>query len=121
MAATDAEILKLEALRLQYQFWQTNFKALRLWQIGRIMQVLELEVQAAAASLGLPGWKIIFKTEAETKGGNIKSGIHIQVTSPFSKGVWIEQSGGGGTAREAGRSYRLCLDDPAHVRRSLHI
>jgi energy-coupling factor transporter ATP-binding protein EcfA2 len=44
--------------------------------------------------LGLPGWEIKITTEVALKSGDMKPGIHIQISSPHAKGPWAEQSGG---------------------------
>jgi DNA repair exonuclease SbcCD ATPase subunit len=91
---TNDQILAAKGQLDLYKFWQDGFKRLRLWQIRRVLKVLELEVAGAAASLGLTGWKLAFSTEIENKSGGLKSGIHMQVSSPHSPGVWSDQSGG---------------------------
>jgi DNA repair exonuclease SbcCD ATPase subunit len=80
--------------RQEYEYWELNFKKLRLWQIERILKVLEIEVSAEASVLGLAGWTIKFTTEVETKSGTMRPGVHIQVQSTHSGKVWSEQSGG---------------------------
>jgi DNA repair exonuclease SbcCD ATPase subunit len=78
------------------EFWKAGFKRIRLFCIKQRMQSLELEVVAAAAALGLVGWKIGFTTETETRRGTLKHGVQVRVQSPHSQGAWSKWSGGEG-------------------------
>jgi DNA repair exonuclease SbcCD ATPase subunit len=79
---------------LRFDYWRAAFKRLRLWQTQRMLTMLEVEVEAAALALGMAGWRIAFSTETETKSGSLKSGVHILVSSPQSKGYVADHSGG---------------------------
>lgn len=75
-------------------YWKSAFKQVRLFQMKRVLQHLELEIEAAMNSLGLHGWKIALATETETKSGTFKQGVQIQVTSPKASAPWESWSGG---------------------------
>lgn len=77
-------------------YWKSTFKQVRLFQMKRVLQHLELEIEAAMNSLGLRGWKIGLATETETKSGTFKHGVQIQVTSPKASAPWESWSGGEG-------------------------
>jgi DNA repair exonuclease SbcCD ATPase subunit len=85
-----------EAAALHFEFWQKNFKAVRLYQVQQILAQFELEVANAASVLGLVGWRISFATETETKGRTIKQGIQVRIESPTAEGPWEAWSGGEG-------------------------
>jgi DNA repair exonuclease SbcCD ATPase subunit len=94
--ALNRQMLSLKAKAEKANYWKTAFKRVRLFIVRRIMQSLEMEVAAAASALGLPGWRISFATETETKSGSIKHGIQIAVQSPQTTGPWSKWSGGEG-------------------------
>lgn len=79
------------------KFWRDAFKRVRLFMTQRALKHLEIEVEAAVASLGLVGWQIQFVTETENKSGGVKQGVQIIVTSPHAPPAsWESWSGGEG-------------------------
>jgi len=79
---------------LQYEFWVAAYKRVRLFEVRRVLQQLEIESAAAALSLGLVGWRIEFATETETKSGTLRPGVQIIVHSPQASAIWEAWSGG---------------------------
>ena len=77
-------------------YWKTGFKKVRLFQVAQSLDMLQLEVNSAAAMLGLTGWTIQFVTEVETKAGTVRQGVRIVVSSPTATGTWESWSGGEG-------------------------
>lgn len=75
-------------------YWKSAFKQVRLFQMKRVLQHLELEIEAAMNSLGLHGWKIELSTETENRSGTFKQGVQIQVRSPKASAPWESWSGG---------------------------
>ena len=96
LTATEQSILAIEGEMLTTKFWIEGFKRVRLFLIQRILATLELEVNNAASALGLPNWRIAFKTETETKSGSTKFGVRIEVSSGVATGAWEVWSGGEG-------------------------
>lgn len=94
--ATRKQALAVEGKKNAVEFWVQGFKRVRLFLINRVLATLELEVNSAANALGLPGGKIGFKTETETRSGTIKFGVRIEVSSPAASGAWEVWSGGEG-------------------------
>jgi DNA repair exonuclease SbcCD ATPase subunit len=96
IVSLDAAAQKVAGEKELAQFWRQGFKRVRLFMIRRVLQHLEIEVEAAVASLGLVGWSIRFATETETKSGSLKQGVQIIVTSPTASASWESWSGGEG-------------------------
>ena len=80
-----AEQGKLERRQGHLNYWKQGFKRVRLFEMKRVMQRLELETMNAAEALGLIGWRISFATEIETKSGSMRSGIHITIDAGEQK------------------------------------
>jgi DNA repair exonuclease SbcCD ATPase subunit len=76
-----AEHGRTEASLGRMDYWKSGFKRVRLFEIGKVLQRLELETANAAESLGLIGWRIGFQTETETKSGSTRHGVQITVTT----------------------------------------
>jgi DNA repair exonuclease SbcCD ATPase subunit len=66
------------------EWWKTAFKRVRLFQLRRVLDSLEMGTAHIAEQLGLSGWGIRFTTEVETKSGGLSNrpGVYINVTSP---------------------------------------
>lgn len=88
----EARLKRANAQRAE--FWKGAFKRIRLMLIQRALAQMEVETESAASALGLPGWKIKFTTETETKSGTTKQGVQVQVFSPLHDGPWEAWSGG---------------------------
>lgn len=88
----EARVKRANAQRAE--FWKSAFKRIRLMLIQRALTQMEVETESAASALGLPGWKIKFTTETETKSGTTKQGVQVQVFSPLHDGPWEAWSGG---------------------------
>ena len=54
-----------------YEYWNTSFKEIRLTIIDDVLMELEMACTKHAEALGLSGWRMEFKTERETKSGNV--------------------------------------------------
>lgn len=96
-----SEKRKKGAERLDYMgqveqclYWMKAFKRVRLFEIGRVLQHLSLEIEAAAVSLGLSGWRIELATESETKTGTVKQGVQILISNADASAPWESWSGG---------------------------
>jgi DNA repair exonuclease SbcCD ATPase subunit len=85
---------QLQGECLLVDFWRNGFKRVRLFLVAQVLTSLEAEVASAASALGLPGWRIVFTTEKETKAGTTRPGIRVHVTSPHAQGPWEVWSGG---------------------------
>jgi exonuclease SbcC len=94
--AAQSERRQAVAKQMRMDFWKAAFRRVRLFMVKRILAQLEVETGAAAAALGLIGWKVSFATELETKAGTLRPGIHITVSSPISTAPWEVWSGGEG-------------------------
>lgn len=80
----------------QFKFWATAFKEIRLSLIDEVLQELEIASTAHAERLGLKGWEIQFKTERETKAGDVSYGFTVLLFPPGQKEPvrWESYSGG---------------------------
>lgn len=78
-------------------YWVSGFKQIRLHLIEESLSYLEVEVNNALTSLGLPDWSVSFDIEKESKStGNISKGFHVFIHSPSNKEPvpWEAWSGG---------------------------
>lgn len=80
----------------QADFWRGAYKRVRLFETNRVLLQLQIEVNNAAILLGLQNWRILLKTEVETKSLTIRSGIQIVIESPEASAPWEAWSGGEG-------------------------
>jgi len=95
-AGVVAETAKHRSELAQAEFWTGAFKRVKLFETNRILLQLQIEVNNAAILLGLHGWRILLKTEVETKSATIKSGIQVVIESPSASAPWEAWSGGEG-------------------------
>jgi len=77
-----AEIDKVTAESEACAFWEKGFKDIRLFVLERALVTLEVEVNNYLTELGLPGWKISFDVEKETKSGTVSRGFVVNIESP---------------------------------------
>ena len=87
-------------------YWQKAFKDIRLFVLDETIMALEVSVNNALPTLGLPHWSVSFVTERESKSGGLLKGFHVFVQSPTSpeEVPWEAWSGGEGQRlRLAGR------------------
>lgn len=70
---------KLTSQEARISYWKQGFKKVRLFEMRKILDRLELETANAASALGLIGWQVRFSTEIETKSGTMRPGVHIQI------------------------------------------
>lgn len=78
------------------QFWVKAFKEVRLSLISETLTQLELEVNNKLFQLGLQDWKVLFAVEGLTKGGKIKKGFTVTISTPYNLDPvnWNAWSGG---------------------------
>jgi len=78
------------------QFWVKAFKDVRLSLISETLMQLELEVNNKLFQLGLQDWKVLFAVEGLTKGGKIKKGFTVTISTPYNLDPvnWNAWSGG---------------------------
>lgn len=96
LAALEDELATAEARWRLYTYWVRGFKEIRLSQVSSALTQLEIEVNSCVNQLGLVGWKLLFRSDSETKSGAVKRGFAVEVLSPSnSKPVpWKSWSGG---------------------------
>jgi len=94
IAAAEPRIAELQVSQAQTGFWKQGFRQVRLWQVNRILTMFEIETAAAAAQLGVGDWQVKFATEAETKSGSVRPGIHVTATNPAKRGDYRSYSFG---------------------------
>lgn len=86
----------IEQEELNASFWIKGFKDVRLMLISDVLTQLELEVNNHLFSLGLQDWKINFAVDGLTKGGKIKKGFVVTISTPqnLEPVPWAAWSGG---------------------------
>lgn len=89
-----AKELRLQADLVKANYWRRTFPRVKLFLIRRVLKMLEIETAAAAASLGVGDWQITFATEAETKSGTTRPGVHISAINPRQQGDYRSYSFG---------------------------
>lgn len=94
IADTENQLTIATQQLTEYEYWEGAFKRVRLFLIRRTLVLLEVETANAAAMLGIGHWKITFRTEAETKSGTIRPGIHIEAMNRTGQGNYKSFSGG---------------------------
>lgn len=94
----QAEMEEAERKWRLYTFWVRGFKDIRLSQVTEALTQLEIEVNSCVNQLGLVGWKIMLRTDADTKAGGVKRGFSVEVLSPANQKPvpWKSWSGGEG-------------------------
>lgn len=95
-AAVSCDLAAAARNHRLYSFWVAGFKDIRLAQVTEALTELEIEVNSCINQLGLVGWKILLKTDTETKSAGTKRGFSVEVISPRNpKPVpWKSWSGG---------------------------
>lgn len=90
------ELEKLDKEVFATGFWTKAFKDVRLLLISDVLTQLELEVNNKLFQLGLQDWKIMFAVEGLTKGGKIKKGFTVTISTPqnLEPVPWNAWSGG---------------------------
>jgi DNA repair exonuclease SbcCD ATPase subunit len=80
----------------QVRFWIKGFKDIKLQLIEEVLSELELTANSMIEEVGLEDWQVRFDIEKESKTGNIRRQIDVQINSPDSKGFvrWESWSGG---------------------------
>lgn len=78
------------------QYWVKAFREVRLSLISEVLIQLELEVNNKLFQLGLENWKVLFAVEGLTKGGKVKKGFTVTITTPYNLEPvhWNSWSGG---------------------------
>jgi DNA repair exonuclease SbcCD ATPase subunit len=86
----------LEQDELNTTYWVKGFRDVRLMLISDVLTQLELEVNNHLFSLGLQDWKVNFAVDGLTKGGKIKKGFTVTITTPqiTDPVPWAAWSGG---------------------------
>lgn len=94
--ATQSELDDVERRWRLYTFWVRGFKDIRLSQVTEALTQLEIEVNSCVNQLGLLGWKILMRTDSDTKSGGVKRGFSVEVLSPANEKPvpWKSWSGG---------------------------
>ena len=79
-----------------YEFWATAFKEIRLNLIDQVLEELSIATTKHAEGLGLNGWQIQFKTERESKSGNVSMLFQVLLYPPGQEKPvkWDSYSGG---------------------------
>lgn len=93
-SAKAADIATLERRLTAIDYWKQGFKRIRLYLIQKVLTSLEVDINSAASTLGMNGWKVRLSTETETKSGTVKLGVQIIVSSPKATAAWECWSGG---------------------------
>lgn len=93
---TDADRVSLEKELHATQYWVKGFSEVRLSLISDVLTQLELEVNNKLYQLGLQDWKISFAVEGLSKGGKIKKGFNVTISTPYNLEpvAWASWSGG---------------------------
>jgi DNA repair exonuclease SbcCD ATPase subunit len=88
-------ITQQEALE-QVRFWVKAFKDIKLQLIEEVLGELELAANSMIEEVGLEDWQVRLDIEKESKTGNIRRMINVQISSPESKEFvkWESWSGG---------------------------
>ena len=90
------ELEKLDKNVFATQYWTKAFKDVRLSLISDVLVQLELEVNNKLFQLGLKDWKVLFAVEGLTKGGKVKKGFTVTISTPqnLDPVPWAAWSGG---------------------------
>lgn len=67
------------------KFWVQGFKDIKLQLIEGVLDELEITSNSLIEEIGLQGWSVRFDIEKESKTGNIKNMINVEIQSPESK------------------------------------
>lgn len=96
LARMQDELVNSQTQHRLKQFWVKGFKDIRLQEITQALTQLEIEVNNSVEQLGLPGWRLYFDADSETKRGAIKRGFAVKVLSPENDQAvpWAAWSGG---------------------------
>jgi exonuclease SbcC len=90
------ELEKLDKNVFATAYWVKAFKDVRLSLISEVLTQLELEVNNKLFQLGLQDWKVDFAVEGVTKGGKVKKGFAVTISTPqnLEPVPWNAWSGG---------------------------
>jgi len=96
LRSAKREKVKLGGSLARAEFWASEFKAVRLWLIERVLAQLEVTVNNAAEAMGLKGWRIAFDSERETHAGKVSKGFSVLIDAPGAdqQQPWEAWSGG---------------------------
>lgn len=92
-------------------YWQRGFRELRLFAVDRLLAQLEVETNNALSSLGMPGWKLRFSVEQETKSGTLKRGFAVLVDAPHSTEAVPFEAWSGGEAQRLRLAIAFGMSD----------
>jgi DNA repair exonuclease SbcCD ATPase subunit len=81
----EEKLRKVETKIKQNKYWVKGFKDIRLYIIDEVRDELRMVTNAMLEQVGLPGWRINYEIERETKSGTIKPGLNIFIQGKRDK------------------------------------
>lgn len=85
IAEIKADMVIQQEVLEQVRFWVKAFKDIKLQLIEEVLSELELTANSMIEEVGLEDWQIRLDIEKESKTGNIRRMINVQISSPESK------------------------------------
>jgi len=65
-----------------YKYWVKGFKEIKLMLTSEALHEFEIQINNALTGLGMLGWSVKLKVDAETKSGILRKGFNIFIESP---------------------------------------